>query len=122
MAKNRRASSPALEKAQLRMQGAKSFNPTFDFGDGLTVAAYQALMDDVQMKLEAYLQIGALLDEKLNSLQEAEGNLNRFSVRMLSAVAAKYGTDSSEYEQIGARRVSERRRSSRKSNPPESSS
>jgi hypothetical protein len=36
------------------------------------------------------------------------------TARMLSAVEAQYGSDSSEYEQAGGTRQSERRRSSKK--------
>jgi hypothetical protein len=45
-------------------------------------------------------------------------------MRMLAAIGARYGTDSSEYEMVGGTRTSERKRSPRKaggsSTPPAS--
>lgn len=114
-----RASSKVLELALERVEGVKAFEPSFDFGDELTVPILTSAMSDVQTELAGYVQSVATTADRLNRLEAVEERLNDLSVRLLAAVAGKYGTDSSEYEQAGGKRQSERRRRKRK--PPESS-
>lgn len=49
-----------------------------------------------------------------NEIEADELNLRITSTRMLSAVEAQYGPDSSEYEQAGGKRRSERKRPTKK--------
>jgi hypothetical protein len=112
----KRRTSAKLEKADLRLQSIKSINATLDLGNGLSVTAYETLIDAAQSKLDEYNQLLASLDEKSVSLREKEKQVGTFSERMLAGVAAKYGKDSAEYAQAGGVRKSDIKRPSKKSN------
>ena len=65
-------------------------------------------------RLENYNQQVAALDDLQNTLESEEDTLREMNKRMLSAVEAHYGPDSSEYEAAGGTRVSERKKASPK--------
>ena len=104
--------SPITDKAEMRLQGLKSINPALDLGNGLSITAYEAIVDEAQGKQDAYNQLLSTVDEKLIGLKEVEKRLADFTERMLAGVAAKYGKDSAEYAQAGGTRKSEIKRSS----------
>lgn len=105
MARTRRGSS-VLETARQRLAGIKSFKTAPNLGTAL--ANYEQVITALVAELEAYNQLLATLDEKQNSL-DALKDLNK---RVLAAIGAQYGTDSSEYEMAGGTRTSERKRPS----------
>jgi hypothetical protein len=109
-----RRTSKVLEKAMVRLAGIKAINPTLDLGGGLTAVFFDTSVTDVQSKLEAYNQALAVVDEKYNTLIASEQNLNEASERIRAGVAARFGKNSSEYEQAGGVRKSERRPPGRK--------
>jgi|SRR5262252_1885849 len=113
MARLRRA-SPVLETTRQRLAGFKQIDPPPDFGGNLNVAGGEAVVTDLTGELASYNQNSAALDEQQtlgDTKEEAAGDWNK---RILAAVGAKYGTDSSEYEMVGGTRTSERRKSGRK--------
>ena len=116
----RRRTSKVLEKALTRSAGIKSINPALDLGGGMTVASFDTSITDAQSKLEQYNQALAAVDEKYNALIASENSLNDVSERMLAGVAARFGKNSSEYEQAGGVRKSERKPRSRKPASPQS--
>ncbi|MGC1374893.1 MAG: hypothetical protein WA821_01635 [Anaerolineales bacterium] len=83
-------------------------------GNGLTLAKYQAAIQDVEAKLATYNVSLAQADENANNLRAAEKELRLLNTRMLMGVAAKYGKDSNEYEKAGGTRLSEIKRAPRK--------
>ena len=107
-------SSPILEAGRQRLANLKAIQPAPNFGPGLTVAGYEAKITSVNTKLDAYNQLLAELDDKLNELDAEEAELNNWNRRILSAGEATYGPDSSEYEMLGGTRVSDRKKSTRK--------
>jgi exonuclease VII small subunit len=110
MARARRSSS-VLETARQRLAGLKSFTREPDLGPAITVANYEQELTTFSTSLDSYNERLAALDEMLNSLETAENSLRDKNKRVLSAVGAQFGTDSSEYEQAGGTRQSERKRS-----------
>jgi hypothetical protein len=108
-----RRTSKVLDKAQARSAGIKSINPTLDLGSGLTTASFDAAISNAQTLLSEYNQALAAIDDKYNALVAAEKTLGDISERMLAGIAARFGKDSSEYEQAGGVRKSERKRSTR---------
>ena len=110
-----RRTSQVLESARQRLAGLKSINPTPNFGTALTLAAYETTITDFGGKLESYNQQVAALDDLQNGLQADEDTLRDMNKRMLSAVEAHYGPDSSEYEAAGGTRASERKKPTRTS-------
>lgn len=110
-----RRTSQVLESARQRLAGLKSINPAPNFGTALTVTAYETTINGFAGKLESYNQQVAALDDLQNGLQTDETTLRDMNKRMLSAVEAHYGPDSSEYEAAGGTRASERKRPTRNS-------
>ena len=113
MARQKRTSQ-VLETARLRLAGLNSITPPPDFGPGLTLAAFTAQINAVSAKLDAYNQMIAALDDLQNQVNADEASLRETNKRMLSAAEALYGPDSSQYEQAGGTRQSERKRPTRK--------
>ena len=113
MARKRRTSA-VLETARQRLAGLKKITPAPDFGGNLNVAGGQVVVTDCADELDSYNQNNAALDEQQNLVDTKEDTTGDWSKRVLAAVGAKYGTDSSEYEMVGGTRTSERKRPSRK--------
>jgi len=119
MARARRSSS-VLDTAQQRLAGLKAINPAPELGPALSLAGYETEITTFGTTLNTYNERLAALDELQNSLEAAENSLRDKNKRILSAVEAQYGPDSSEYEQAGGTRQSERRRPTGR--PPNQSS
>jgi hypothetical protein len=93
---------------------SKSITAAPDFGSSLTLAAYSTEIDAFSAKLDSYNQMVAALDDLQIQLDTAEGKLHETNRRWLAATQAHYGPDSSEYEQAGGTRVSDRKRPTKK--------
>jgi hypothetical protein len=106
--------SANLLKAGMRLQNIQSIDATLDLGNGFSVITFKARIDQVQGILNEYNQLLATLDEKTVALRGAEKQIADYSERMMAAVAAKFGKDSSEYAQAGGVRKSDIKRSGRK--------
>jgi hypothetical protein len=113
MARARRTSS-ILETAQQRLNGLNSITPAPNLGANLTPASFATAVTAFSTRLNSYNEHVAALDDEQNQLQVAEKELRDLNRRILSAVEAQFGPDSSEYEQVGGTRTSERRRTVRR--------
>jgi len=109
MARQKRTSA-VLEMARQRLAGLKSINPEPDLGPTLTMAMIEARTNGFGTQLDTYNQHVATLDDEQNGVDRAEDSLEDVMSRVLSAVRAQFGPDSSEYEAVGGTRTSERRR------------
>ncbi|HEY0432337.1 MAG TPA: hypothetical protein VGC95_00610 [Chitinophagaceae bacterium] len=116
----KKRTSKILDKANVRAAGLRSVG-TLDFGNGLTSAAFEQAITDVRTKLDDYNQTLSTVDEKANLLASAEKTLRDYHERVLSGVGAKYGKDSNEYEKVGGKRKSERKRPSARKTSSKSS-
>ena len=105
-----KTSSKTYEKAFRRIAAVKSIADNFDLGNGLTATDYEKSITDVKKAMDDYNTMLSIVDEKLNTLKDKEKKLKDWNERILVGVAAKFGKDSSEYEQSGGRRRSERRK------------
>ena len=110
MANARKSISRDMDKAAQRAAGIKAVDSKMDFGNGLTLAAYEAAIADATAALNEYNSTLAVADEKLNDYNAKENAVKELSARMLSAVEARFGRDSSEYEKADGTRASERAR------------
>jgi hypothetical protein len=113
MARKRRTSG-TLETTRQRLAGFKQINPAPDFGGNLNAAGGQAIVTDLADELDGYNQDNAALDERQNVVDRKEDAAGDWAKRVLAAIGARYGTDSSEYEMVGGTRTSERKRTPRK--------
>ena len=118
MARLKRTSSRTLEKARHILAGLKQITPKPEFGPELTEAAFEAEINGFTHDLEAFNGVLAEADDRQNRIGDREQSLNDFSQRIQAAVKALYGPDSSEVEVIGGVRRSDRKRRTRKPNPP----
>ena len=105
-----KTSSKTYEKAFRRIASVQSIDVNFDLGNGLVAADYQKAITDVKTAMDDYNTTLSTVDEKLNILKEKEKLLDNWNERILVGVAAKFGKDSSQYEQAGGVRKSERKR------------
>lgn len=117
MARRKRTSS-AIDKAKLRINSMKSIDAALDLGSGLTVASYKTQIDSTQAALDLYNQTLSSIDDLLNDVVAKEKVLATLNERMLTGVATKFGKDSSQYEQAGGTRASERKKPKRAPKPP----
>jgi hypothetical protein len=107
-------SSTVLDTARQRLSGLKSITPAPDFGANLKVADYEQEINDFSAKIDKYNEMLSMLDSLQNEIDADERSLRTKNGRMLSAAEAQYGPDSSQYEQAGGTRTSERKKSSKK--------
>jgi hypothetical protein len=108
--------SSVLETAQRRLAGLKGCTPAPAFGPGLTMGGYETEIQTFLTTLNNYNQKLAELDDLQNGLQALEAGLREKNRRMLSGAEAQYGPDSSQFEQAGGTRQSEKKKPKRK--PP----
>lgn len=113
MARLKRTST-VLDTTRHRLAGLKSIDPNFDFGPGFTRAEIEAELKDAEDTLDEYNGILSKADEVKNRYEAKERGIQNKNARILSMVAARFGTDSSEYEQCGGTRTSDRKKPSRK--------
>jgi hypothetical protein len=109
-----KTNSTILDKASTRLQGMRAINATFDLGNGLSVTAFEAALNDARIKQDAYNQQVSILEEKQAVFEDAEKILTDFTTRVLAGVGAKFGKDSVEYSQVGGTRSRDRKRPVRK--------
>jgi len=103
----KKTKSPAVSISHIRLATLSAIDPALDLGNGLTLAMYQAFVQDVEAMLATYNAQLSLADEAANNLRAGEKELSMLNARMLAAVGVKYGKDSSEYEMAGGTRASE---------------
>lgn len=106
----RKRTSSILETAQQRLAGLKSLKPAPNFGSEPSVTGFEVDIAALSAKLAGYNQLLSTVDQELNELEDLETSLGDQSSRLLAATKAKYGPNSSEYEQVGGTRVVDRKR------------
>ncbi len=109
--------SPVLDTARQRLAGLKQIDPAPDFGKTLTPASYETEITGFSADQDSYNGDVAALDDKQNRLNARESGLADWNQRILAAVKAQYGPDSSEFELVGGTRRSERKKPTKKSGP-----
>ena len=113
MARKKRTSA-ALAVARQRLAGLNKITPTPNLGPNTSVAAYQAVADETAAIEESHNQLAAHMDDSSNRFDAQEDLMADWDRRVLSAVEAQYGPNSSEYEMVGGTRKSERKKPSKK--------
>ena len=104
--------SAELAAATKRMNGLTAIDPTgkLDLGNGHTMKSYQDQMNEVKTNLDTYNKTRKDLDALKNTLDASEKALSKKSSAMLTGVGSKFTKDSSEYEQAGGVRESDRKK------------
>jgi glutamate-1-semialdehyde aminotransferase len=94
-------------------------NPTFSLGE-ITLAALQTKLKDLREKRDQAETLRTQLTALTNDLNTRTAELATINTRARSGFRAVYGTDSTQYEQAGGTRASERKRPSKKKPAPAS--
>ena len=116
MARARRTSE-VLVIARQKLAALKQFNPKPDFGPGLTLEGFEAAVTTFGAEQDAYNGEISSMDERTNLFDSHEQDLADFNLRIMAAVKAIYGPDSSEFEQLGGVRRSDRKKRTRPAAP-----
>lgn len=87
-------------------------NPTFTLGE-ITLPILQSKITDLRQKRDQIETLRTQLTALLNETNEQAAQLADINTRALSGYRAVYGPDSSQYEQAGGTRRSERKRPSK---------
>jgi hypothetical protein len=119
MARSKRTSAN-LESGRQRLAGLKSITPLPDYGASLKLTDYEADIKAMSDKIDSHNQLLSDLDQSQNELEVMEKAFGEKNVRMLAATKAQYGPDSTEYEQVGGTRRSDRKRPVSKKPKPRS--
>ena len=115
MALKRRTISHNTRNTDSKLDGMRAIDPNFDLNDGVSVANLTLKRAAIGAALSAYNAKLAEADALANAVAAAEREYNiTLGGRILTKVAAKYGKDSSEYEQVGGTRESEKQKRSPK--------
>jgi hypothetical protein len=113
----RTRSSAAIDKAQLRLALLKSVGENLDLGHGLTIEAYNHLINTTRATLEAHNTLVSNLEESRKTIIQMDKALSEMSERMLSGVATIYGRNSIEYSKAGGSNGKRNKKSSSKVTP-----
>ncbi len=125
MAFKKREKSKAVDAAQTRLAAMKEIDKAqgavVNYGtdkDPCTSATIGAQCTQIEADIEKYNGLLAQADELGNTIGQEETDLNDASARVLLGGQAKFGRDSSEVEQLGGTRTSERAKPKSKKSTP----
>lgn len=125
MAFKKREKSGAVNAAQTRLAAMKEIDKAqgaaVDYGNvknPCTTASLETKVQAVLADIETYNGLLAQADSLGNTIDAGEKALAEDSARALLGAQARFGRDSSEVEQIGGTRTSERAKRVSKKTPP----
>jgi hypothetical protein len=110
MARRKKTNSRVLEKATLRAASLQTIGSDLNFGEGLTLKAYNQMIQEVRSKMATYNASLSQVDQTKAEIVELEKVLGDFSDRMLTGVATQFGKNSPEYTIAGGVAKADRRR------------
>src|SRR5438093_1059948 len=112
MARRKRLSE-ALITARARLAGLKKINST-NLGPNTTLAAFEAVINDTAAIETSHNELAVQMDDSSNRFDAQEALMADWNRRILAAVEAQFGPNSSEYEMVGGTRTSDRKKASKK--------
>jgi len=101
--------SEMIDRAKERSEGLSSFSSNLDLGNGVTLAAFDSKITDADKYLLKYNEALAIADASRYDFELREKILDEMYVKILKAVAVKFGEDSVEYEKAGGTPKSKRK-------------
>jgi hypothetical protein len=110
--------SKVTKQARLRISGIQALDLPSDLGNGLSVKAYAAAIQNAEQALKSYNATVSQMAQLSIAVEQAEKELTDLSERMLSTVAGRYGRRSDEYEIAGGTRRTGRRTVKKKAETP----
>jgi hypothetical protein len=91
-------------------------NSTFTLGD-VTLTKFRAALASLRTRRDDLQAARAALTAATNAAHDESGALNDINTRARGGVRAFFGPNSTEYEQVGGKRSSDRKRPTRKPKP-----
>lgn len=91
-------------------------NPTFTLGD-VTLTKYQAMLASLRTRRDEQQAARAALTAATNAARDESDALHAVNTRARGGVRAFFGPNSTQYEQVGGKRSSDRKRPTRKNKP-----
>jgi ElaB/YqjD/DUF883 family membrane-anchored ribosome-binding protein len=121
MAYKKRSESGTEMKAQVKLIALKNFDNAngsvinyASSGKNQTSADYEQKLNDCKTLRDDLNTLLDTADEKVSSLNKEVKELKKMSSKFLSAVKSRFGEDSTEYDQMGGTKMSDRKRPLRK--------
>ncbi|MBD2414453.1 hypothetical protein FACHB389_08270 [Nostoc calcicola FACHB-389] len=93
--------SAAVDKAQRRLASLKSIDENLNLGHGLSIEAYNHLINSTRAILETHNTLLSNVEESRKTVIQMEEALSEMSERMLTGIATVYGKKSMEYSKAG---------------------
>ncbi len=93
-----------------RCAALKSIDPQLDLGYGLTIQQYEADIQLLRDKINAYNTALSQLDQLKSEVTQLEKLLQERSARMLTGVVTRFGLYSDEYQKAGGTKITDRRK------------
>lgn len=114
MARTKKNRSLVIDNAETRAAALAAIEPPLNLGEALPLTGYQERIAAVREKLARYNQLLAEAEEARVVFLSLEKQLALHSTRMLAAVGATYGKDSTTYAAAGGTPLQLRKRPVRK--------
>jgi uncharacterized protein involved in exopolysaccharide biosynthesis len=95
--------SKTLENATLRFSGFRTIDNTLDYGNGLSVAEYEARINNLRAEIIQYNGLLSDLDEAAAKINALEQDLRTYSENILLTTQTRYGKTSMEYQKVGGK-------------------
>jgi two-component sensor histidine kinase len=111
---NRKLNLKFLTEARERLHRLRTISENLDFGNGISDAAFSAMIDECQAELDRYNSNKTVLDGQRVVLKDFEVNIKDLSEKLFINVAAKHGKNSEEYVKAGGIRKVDRKKPKRK--------
>ncbi len=105
--------SSVLADAEARLIGLKTVDATLDFGNDRSVAALDALVEQLRTKIAEQKAAIAAIEAGKIQIKALEKEVSTLSSQMLRGVEFEFGQNSSQYEIIGGVTTDERLRRAR---------
>lgn len=118
MARRKMERIPELDAAEARLASLKSIDPNLDLGDGRSIKTFSDSITAARNGVSDYNQLLSTVDNQYNAVLKLIKETKTLSKNMLSGVGSRWTTDSSQYEQAGGTRDSERKKTVRKPKDP----
>jgi hypothetical protein len=106
--------SNSLKTLETRVAGMREINPGLDLGNGLEVSALEAKIKTRRERLDKYNALLTQADMLATDLAQDDKDCREESSNILSGIKSRFGRDSAQVEAVGGKRLSERKKPTKK--------
>ena len=95
--------SKVLENATIRFSGFRTIDDNLDYGNGFSLAEYEARINSLRSAIIQYNGLLSGIDEAGAKINALEQDLRTYSENILLTTQTRYGKTSLEYQKVGGR-------------------